>query len=110
MDVASEIKEKLGDEWIPDIYRTIRAGRTRSYAMEIPAKENQAEIQHTLLGIELKVGKMRLSCPELSTARFLRVFARIGCRDVAIPYKITEIPVFADRLESAWQKALLHFE
>jgi hypothetical protein len=78
--------------------------------MEIPGRENRAEIQHTLLGIELKVGKLRLSCPDLSTARFLRVFARIGCGTIAIPYDITEIPVLADKLESAWHKALLYFE
>lgn len=110
MDIALEIREKLGAEWIPEIYRGIRAGRTRSYRMEIPERENRADIQHTLLGIELKVGKIRLSCPDLSTARFLRVFARIGCRDVAIPYDITEIPVQADELECAWQKTLLLFE
>jgi hypothetical protein len=110
MDITAEIREKLGAEWIPEIYREIRGGRTRSYRMEIPSKENRAEILHTLLGIELKVGKLRLSCPDLSTARFLRVFARIGCGEVAIPYDITEIPVLADRLDSAWHKALLFFE
>jgi hypothetical protein len=78
--------------------------------MEIPERENQAEILHTLLGIELKVEKMRLSCPDLSTARFLRVFARIGCRDIAIPYNITEIAGVADKLDSAWHRTLLLFE
>lgn len=110
MDIAAEIRDKLGPEWIPEIYRGVRAGRTRSYRMEIPERENRADIQHTLLGIELKVGKVRLSCPDLSTARFLRVFARIGCRDVAIPYDITRIPALADQLECAWQKTLLLFE
>jgi hypothetical protein len=110
MDITLEIREKLGPEWIPEIYRDIRAGRTRSYRMEIPPRENKADIQHTLLGIELKVGKMRLSCPDLSTARFLRVFARIGCGDVAIPYDITKIPALADELECAWQKTVLFFE
>src|SRR5262245_26391338 len=110
MDVILQIKDALGTEWIPAIYRNIRDGRTRSYKMDIPRRENRAEILHTLLGIELKVGKMRLSCPDLSTARYLRVFARIGCGDVAIPYNITEIPALADRLESAWQRTLLLFE
>jgi hypothetical protein len=110
MDIATEIREKLGPDWIPEIYASIREGRTRSYRVEIPERENQVEILHTLLGIELKVGKMRLSCPDLSTARFLRVFARIGCRDVAIPYNITEIPGMADKLDSAWHRTLLLFE
>jgi hypothetical protein len=109
MDPALEIREKLAGEWIPAIYRDkVRSQRTRSYRMEIPEKENRAEIQHTLLGVELKVGKIRLACPDLSTARFLTVFSRIGCRDVALPYDITKIPALADELESAWQKTLLH--
>lgn len=109
MEVRPETQEKLGEDWIPAIYAEIRTRRTRAYRMEIPERENQAEILHTLLGIELKVGKLRLSCPDLSTARFLRVFARIGCRDIAIPYDITEIPLLADKLESAWHRTLLFF-
>ena len=62
---------------------------------------------HTLLGIELKVGRVRLSCPDLSTARYLRVFARIGCGEVAIPYDITKISTAADELESSWQRSIL---
>jgi len=110
MDIASGICKSLASDWIPETYRVIREGRTRSYRMDIPERENQAEILHTLLGIELKVGKMRLSCPDLSTARFLRVFARIGCREVAIPYNITEIAGIADKLDSAWHQTLLLFD
>jgi hypothetical protein len=111
MDPTPEIREKLAGEWIPSVYRDkVRSQRTRSYRMEIPEKENRAEVQHTLLGVELKVGKIRLACPDLSTARFLLVFARIGCRDVALPYDITKIPALADELESAWQKTLLYFD
>jgi hypothetical protein len=75
--------------------------------MNIPERENPAEILFTLLGIELKVGKLRMACPDLATARYLSVFARIGCREIAIPYDITRISVLADELEVAWQKMLL---
>jgi hypothetical protein len=111
MDPTPEIREQLGGEWIPAIYRDkVRSQRTRSYRMDIPERENRADVQHTLLGVELKVGKIRLACPDLSTARFLLVFARLGCRDVALPYDITKIPALADELESAWQKTLLYFD
>lgn len=111
MDIKTEISEKLAEEWIPAIYREqVRTQRTRSYRMDIPAKENRADIHHTLLGIELKVGKIRLACPDLSTARYLQVFARIGCGEVALPYDITKIPALADQLESSWQRSLLFLE
>jgi hypothetical protein len=48
-----------------------------------------------------------MTCPDLSTARYLRVFARIGCSEIAIPYDISQIPKLADELESSWQKTLL---
>lgn len=35
------------------------------------------------------------------------VFARLGCRDFAIPYDITTISTLADELETAWQRTLL---
>ena len=71
---------------------------------------SKTEIQHTLLGVELKVGNKRLSCPDLSTARYLQVFARLGCAEIAVPYDITKISHRADELESAWQRTLLLFE
>ena len=111
MDIASEIREKLNDEWLPTIYRDkIRALRTRSFRLDVAERENRVEIQHTLLGVELKVGNIRLSCPDLSTARYLQVFARLGCAEIAVPYDITKISTVADELESSWHKILLLFE
>jgi hypothetical protein len=62
---------------------------------------------HTLFGIELLVGKRRLICPDLATARYLSVFARLGCQQVAVPYDITRISRIADQLESAWHQMML---
>ena len=107
MDIASDIRRHLADEWIGAVYREIRDGRTRSVRLEHPERENQAEIQYTLLGIELKVGKRRFAAPDLATARYMRVFARIGCREFAVPYDITQISAIADRLETSWQTTLL---
>lgn len=105
---AASLTEDLQDTWIPAIYREkVRTQRTRSYEMEVPERENAAEILFTLLGIELKVGRRRFACPDLATARYLSVFARVGCREVAIPYDITKISVLADELEVALQRLLL---
>lgn len=108
MNIVNTIREAMADEWIPSIYaEKVRTQRTRAVELEIPEHENAAEIFYTLLGIELKVAKSRVACPDLATARYLRVFARIGCRKIAVPYDITKISVLADELEVAWQKALL---
>jgi hypothetical protein len=106
--LAGEIREQLGDSWLADIYKDrVRSQRTRACHLDIPEKENTPEIFHTLLGIELKVGNRRFACPDLATARYLRIFARIGCTDFAVPYDITKISVIADSMETAWHQMLL---
>lgn len=111
MDIVAEIRAALGPDWLPTIYeKKIRSQRTRSYKLDIAARENRPEIQYTLLGIELKVGRKRFACPDLATARYLRVFARVGAREFAIPYDITQISGIADELETSWQRSLLLIE
>lgn len=105
---AQRIREQLGDAWLPRIYRErILKLRTRSYHFETANIPKRIIIQHTLLGVELKVGRKRLLCPDLATARYLSVFARLGCKDVAVPYDITKISQLADELESSWYRMLL---
>jgi hypothetical protein len=106
--LVAEVKERLRGDWPPAIYRErVLAMRTRSHAVPAASRNATVEIQHTLLGIELKVGRRRVSCPDFATARYLSVFARAGVAEVAVPYDITKISSLADELESAWQRMLL---
>jgi hypothetical protein len=105
---TQQIRERLGDTWLPRIYRErILKLRTRSYHFAIEGIPKRILIQHTLLGVELKVGRRRLLCPDLATARYLSVFARLGATDIAVPYDITKISQWADELESSWYRMLL---
>jgi hypothetical protein len=111
--VGSIVEEIAADKaaWLPELYRTqVRKQRTRAIRLPIPAKENSPEIIYTLLGIELRVGRSRFACPDLSTARYMRVFVRAGCGEFAIPYDITRVSSAADKLETAWHNALLRLE
>ena len=108
MDIITEIRAEMADEWLPNIYATkVRSGRTRSYKIDIPRRENTPQVQYTLLGIEMKVGRKRFACPDLATARYLLVFARLGCGEFAVPYDISLISGLADELETSWQRSLL---
>jgi len=108
---AQKIEEQLEETWLPQIYRErILKLRTRSYQFENDKPSERVVIQHTLLGVELKVGRRRLLCPDLATARYLSVFARVGCKAVAVPYDITKISHLADELESSWYRMLLLVE
>ena len=111
MHCVAEIKDSLEEMWMPRIYRErILSLRTRSHHLNIPARTVSVEIQHTLLGVELKTGRRRMMCPDLATARYLAVFARAGCSHIAVPYDITQISRLADELESSWHRMLLLIE
>ena len=107
-ELASEIEGAMGESWLPRTYcERILKMRTRAYEFPALPKNATPQIHHTLLGIELKVGRRRMLCPDLATARYLAVFARLGCKAVAIPYDITKISQVADELESSWHRMLL---
>jgi hypothetical protein len=106
-DYLAQIENALGDSWLPHIYRRTLKTRTRSYEFPPLPKTRAPQIHHTLLGIELKIGRRRMLCPDLATARYLAVFARAGVDAVAVPYDITKISLLADELESSWHRMLL---
>ena len=110
--LSAQIKETLGEVWLPRFYRErILTLRTRSHQLQdAPTRPEQVNVQHTLLGVELKIGRRRTSCPDLATARYLATFARAGCTQVAVPYDISRISQLADELESSWQRMLLLVE
>jgi len=107
-EYAEQVKTQLTDTWLPLIYtERILKTRTRSYHFGAAPRKPRVEIHHTLLGVELKLGQRRLLCPDLATARYLSVFARAGCREVAVPYDITRVSRLADELESSWHRMLI---
>src|SRR5207302_9844100 len=107
-ELASEIEGAMGESWLPRTYcERILKMRTRAYEFPALPKNATPQIHHTLLGIKLKVGRRRMLCPDLATARYLAVFARLGSQAVAIPYDITKISLIADELESSWHRMLL---
>jgi hypothetical protein len=107
-EYAEQVKTDLTDTWLSVIYsERILQMRTRAYTFGALPRKPHVEIQHTLLGVELKVGHRRLLCPDLATARYLSVFARMGCQEVAVPYDITRVSLLADELESSWHRMLL---
>lgn len=110
-EIIGDIRSALGEEWPASVYRDrVRAQRTRAFTLGLAPRAHRTEIFYTLLGIELKADNNRFTCPDLGTARYLQVFARIGCDVCAVPYDITKISPIADALETGWQKALLLLE
>ncbi len=109
----ADVAQALGDRLLPNLYASqVLSQRTRRYNLfNTPClRRPSVRIQHTLLGVELKVGRRRLTCPDVATARYLAVFAQLGVAAVAVPYDISQLPRIADDLETAWQQFLLTVE
>lgn len=68
----------------------------------------RGRIQKTLLGYELYMGPgphlkaVRKTCPDLTTARYLIIFARLGLPSVLIPYNPMETLEILPELEAAF--------
>jgi len=110
-DLVNRIRTELGEQSISALYEDlVLSGRSRQYQLDAERRGGQTEIMHTLLGVELKIGRRRLLCPDLSTARYLEVFARLGVDLIAVPYDISQISRIADEFDRAWHRALLLVE
>ncbi len=62
----------------------------------------QAVLMRTFLGYELQLGRKRITCPDLITARFLRVFAELGVKIIEIPYDPTRTALMLPELEESF--------
>jgi hypothetical protein len=71
-----------------EVYRSeVLPVKTRT--LRLFGRKNAARIVHSLLGYEVKAGSKRIQCPDLVTARYLRLFSALGCRSIRLPYDPT---------------------
>lgn len=71
-----------------DAYRQkVVSQKTRT--IRLLGRKNSAKIIHTLLGYEVQASYKRIQCPDLVTARYLRLFSELGCHSIQLPYDPT---------------------
>ena len=90
--------EKLGRTYGEEVL----PGRTR--VVSLPGRKCEPRILNTFLGFELQVAQKRITCPDMSTARYLRVFAEVGMPSVRAPYDPTLTTCVLPQLEQALKK------
>jgi hypothetical protein len=88
------IVELYRDEVVPIKTRTIH----------LLGRKGTARIIHTLLGYEVQASFKRIHCPDLVTARYIKLFSEIGARTIRLPYDPTVtarlIPHFENSVEA----------
>ena len=90
--------EKLGRTYGKEVL----SGQTR--VVSLPGRKCEPRILNTFLGFELQVAQKRITCPDMSTARYLRVFAEVGMPTVRAPYDPTLTTSVLPQLERALKK------
>jgi hypothetical protein len=67
-----------------DVYRQkVLSQPTRT--IRLLGKKHPANILYTLLGYEVQSAYKRIQCPDLVTARYIRLFSELGCHSVQLP-------------------------
>ena len=85
------------------IYRQeVLSIKTRT--IHLLGRKSSARISNTLLGFEVKSSFKRIHCPDLVTARYLKLFTEIGCHSIKLPYDPTVTARLIPELESAVER------
>jgi hypothetical protein len=83
-----------------EVYRDkVLSHKTRT--IRLLGKKNPAKIMHTLLGYEVQAAYMRIQCPDLVTARYIRLFSELGCHSIQLPYDPTFTAELIPELETS---------
>lgn len=92
------IREEIQE--IVEVYcQKVLSQRTRE--VRLYGRKCAPRLLYTFLGIELQMGSKRITCPDLATARYLKVFGELGLKRVRIPYDPTVTADLLPELESS---------
>jgi len=88
-----------------EIYRrevlTQKTRTVRLLGVKCPAK-----IIETLLGYEVQAMHKRIHCPDLVTARYLKLFSELGCHSIRLPYDPTVTARLIPTMELSLQSVM----
>jgi hypothetical protein len=84
------------------LYRDeVLAHRTRR--VRLLGRKCRPKLMKTFLGYELLLGRRRITCPDLVTARYLRIFGELGCAVIEIPYDPTRTDRLLPQMEELFE-------
>ena len=84
-------------EFAESYCKSIQHLKTRKILL--PGRKCSPKIVESFLGYEILIGRKRLTCPDMATARYLKIFAEIGMKEILVPYDPTKTAEFLPGLE-----------
>ncbi len=100
----ARIQEEI--EELSCIYARVMSRPTR--VVSLPGRKCDPQIVDTFLGYELKVFRKRITCPDMTTARYLRIFAGLGMAAIRTPYDPTHTIRVVPELERCLKRIKEH--
>lgn len=89
-----------GSRGVVEIYRReVLPIKTRT--LRLLGKKSTAVTNRTLLGFEVQAAFKRIHCPDLVTARYLKLFTELGCSSIRLPYNPAVTARLIPELESS---------
>lgn len=86
-----------------DIYRQkVLTQKTRT--IRLLGRKGSAKIIHSLLGYEVQASYKRIHCPDLVTARYVKLFSDLGCHSINLPYDPSVTAQLIPELENEVQR------
>lgn len=76
----------------------------RTRRVTLLGRKCRPKLMKTFLGYELLMGRRRITCPDLVTARYLRVFGELGCGEIEMPYDPTRTARLLPDLEALFER------
>jgi hypothetical protein len=97
------LETESGSEDLVGIYRE-RVLPIKTRTIQLLGRKGIARIMKTLLGYEVQASYKRIQCPDLVTARYLKLFSELGCRSIRLPYDPTVTAALIPRFEATMQE------
>lgn len=100
------LESSRGSRLVSDYLDEVLSRKTR--LIQLLGRKTSARIITTLLGFELQASYKRIQCPDLVTARYLKIFSELGCRSIHLPYDPTVtarlVPEFENSVDNIDRK------
>ena len=76
----------------------------KTRTIHLLGRKGPARIINTLLGFEVQASYKRIHCPDIVTARYLKLFTELGCHTIKLPYDPTLTALLIPEFEAAVER------
>jgi len=102
--LTQNILDRIGEDNLATFYKH-RIAAVPCYGLDLPKPEEPIKIENSLFGWRLKIGKKAIDCSSEAQARYLRVFAEMGCDQTLVPKDDAYLSSIINQWESLFEKA-----